>query len=322
MTKSSYDIEKVYREFVTIGNYFGEEGKNGTTNQSANQLIHKYCHYERNSGKDKCNDYFEMASSGVIHLLKNLKEKYGLNYDKLAEYAILWLCYILNLSKKNTFRKLSDFYNSYIEKNSYYNEKITGIDNMTYKAIINKKKDLMDMNINEMFKFDAPFNTLYYLYYAIHNDSGDCTEYSSYAKMFSDDFEKLNKDSNNIENSSYNKLLSTLSNDYNNLINKYGNKCHNLKSLPELTLKKFPVENSLESSGKGSGQPTILSPEATPSSSSILNTVIPGLSTFFVIPVFLGIAYKYSLFGIDKLFQRQYLRKKLKKIKKKMEINI
>ncbi|SCL93305.1 Plasmodium variant antigen protein Cir/Yir/Bir, putative, partial [Plasmodium chabaudi adami] len=57
-------------------------------------------------------------------------------------------------------------------------------------------------------------------------------------------------------------------------------------------------------------------------SSSILNTLISGLSIFSVIPAFLGIAYKYSLFGIDRLFQRHYIRNKLKKIKKKMELNI
>ncbi|CAD2112232.1 CIR protein PIR protein [Plasmodium vinckei] len=57
--------------------------------------------------------------------------------------------------------------------------------------------------------------------------------------------------------------------------------------------------------------------EFTPSNSSTSSKLIPVLSIFVVIPIFLGIAYKYSLFGVDKLFQRQYLRKKLKKVKKK-----
>ncbi|SCL87443.1 Plasmodium variant antigen protein Cir/Yir/Bir, putative [Plasmodium chabaudi adami] len=111
-----------------------------------------------------------------------------------------------------------------------------------------------------------------------------------------------------IENSSYNKLLSTLSNDYNNLKKIYGNKCTNFKSLPELTPQKIPVGNS----AKGGEQMLGKTYEATSSSSSILNTVIPVLSTF-AIPVFLGVAYKYSLFGFGKRSQKRYLRENIKK---------
>ncbi|CAD2086703.1 CIR protein PIR protein [Plasmodium vinckei lentum] len=57
--------------------------------------------------------------------------------------------------------------------------------------------------------------------------------------------------------------------------------------------------------------------EFTSSNSSTSSKLIPVLSIFVVIPIFFGIAYKYSLFGVDKLFQRQYLRGKLKKNKKK-----
>ncbi|SCL84244.1 Plasmodium variant antigen protein Cir/Yir/Bir, putative, partial [Plasmodium chabaudi adami] len=72
-----------------------------------------------------------------------------------------------------------------------------------------------------------------------------------------------------------------------------------------------------EDSEKLSAHTTALNPEATPSSSSIASKLIPAL-LIFAIPLFLGIAYKYSLFGFDKRLQRQYIREKLKKIKKKM----
>ncbi|SCL84051.1 Plasmodium variant antigen protein Cir/Yir/Bir, putative, partial [Plasmodium chabaudi adami] len=72
-----------------------------------------------------------------------------------------------------------------------------------------------------------------------------------------------------------------------------------------------------EGSEKLSAHTTALNPEATSSGSSIASKLIPAL-LIFAIPLFLGIAYKYSLFGFDKRVQRQNLREKLKKIKKKM----
>ncbi|KEG00206.1 hypothetical protein YYE_04948 [Plasmodium vinckei vinckei] len=318
MALSSYDLRKVYKDIYTIDYYFYETNKYQLiVNSKFKDLINNYCHYENGSGKGNCsNDYFKMASSGVIHLLNNLK-KYGLDYDKLAEYAILWLIYKLNIYSKNTVKILNDFYNRYIEKNEYYDKNIKGDGSPTYKEIINKKQDLMNVNIKELSKFDILFNILFDSYYASNGRILNCREYSNYGKLFLQYFIELNNDSKNIENSSYSQILSTLSNDYKNLKKIYDSdkvKCIDFPSLPPLSPQKSPEKLFVQS--------TALSSEATSSSSSILNTVIPGLSTFSVIPVFLGIAYKYSLFGIDKLFQRQYLRKKLKQVKKKMKLNI
>ncbi|CAD2084401.1 PIR protein CIR protein [Plasmodium vinckei lentum] len=299
-----YSIEDLYKEINTINGYFGEgDGGYGGTVEYTYGQIHKYCHYRNNSGKDDCQNYLEKASSGVIYVLKNLKEKYDLEYDKLAEYAILWLRYKLNQKAPYNNTKLNDFYTRHIEKNKYYNNKINENDGLTYKEIIDTKKELMD--IKEMTKFSYPFKILLLLYDKNSKNSGNCTNLDD-AKKFANEFEKLNKDSNHIENSSYNKIMSIISNDYSNLKKK----CDNFPSLPELNPQKIPV------------QPTALSPEATSSSSSISTTLIPALSIVSVIPVFLGISYKYSLFGIDKLFQRQYLRTKLKNVKKKMKLNI
>ncbi|CAD2105454.1 PIR protein CIR protein [Plasmodium vinckei petteri] len=290
-----------------------------------------------------------MTSSGVIHLLKTLRDKYNLEYGKLAEYAILWLNYKLNAKTTQKMTDLNKFYTSYIVNNKCYNDKINGNDSMTYKDIIDKKKDLMD--IKEISKFNIPFYILFYLNYVFHDEYLDCTYNSNLAKRFAKDFEELSKDSKNIEESLYNKILSTLSDDYKNLKNIYGKKksCNFIdlpkiepKNKPSENLAQNPVENRVESSvqptalnlEKLSVQSTALSPaeksgqifgetpEVTSSSSSISTTLIPALSVFSVIPVFLGIAYKYSLFGVDKLFQRQYLRTKLKNVKKKMKLNI
>ncbi|VEV55116.1 CIR protein PIR protein [Plasmodium vinckei vinckei] len=283
MAESSDNLKDVYNDIFKINDYFYEGEQGQLILDEAHGSIDKYCDYGSSSGNGKCqNDYLKMASSGIIHLLTNLKN-YGLENDKLAEYAILFLSYKLNQNEKNKLTDLNEFYTKYIETNKYYNNKIKDNGSSTYKEIIDTNNDLM--NIKEISKFDYPFGILLLLYHVIKNNKLDCKKYSKDANDFVQNFEELNNDSNNIKDSPFSQLLSTISDDYKNLINKYGNKCTNFKSLPELTPKENPVGNS--------EQPTVLSPEATPSSSSILNTVIPGLSTF-AIPIFLGVAYKVN----------------------------
>ncbi|CAD2084365.1 CIR protein PIR protein [Plasmodium vinckei brucechwatti] len=278
MGQSYSNIKDLYNEFNEINRDFGVHSSGDVVYCS--DRIKKYYSYMYNTGF--CNDYLEMVSSCFIYLIENLK-KYNLEYDKLAEYAILWLRYKLNQKKPYYDTQLNDFYTKHIKNNKYYNEKINGDDSPTYKELIDTKKDLLD--IKEMTKFSYPFKLLLSLYNNNKKNSGNCT-HSDDAKNFAKAFEELIKISNNIGSSSYNKMLYILSDDYNNLKNK----CTNFPPLPKI---KTP-----------------------------LTTLIPALSTFSVIPAFLGIAYKYSLFGVDKLFQRQYIRKKLKKVKKKMKLNI
>ncbi|SCL86950.1 CIR protein [Plasmodium chabaudi adami] len=313
MTNSSDNLKDLYKEFATIDGYFYVVNDDKFRVDTEHTSILQYCNYENTSGTYNCNDYFQLAICSVIHLLK--KYKYKLEDDKLAEYVILWLSYKLNTVEDKCSTNLNDFYTNHIEKNEYYNKNIKNDDTTTYKDIIDKIKNLM--NTKEISKFNDPFSILFYLYNVFHDKSLNCKQYSGKANEFAKEFEKLNNDSNNKENSLYTQILSTLSNDYKNLKNK----CPQFQSLSEIKKLQSSAENSVEDLGKVSGQPTALIPEGTSSSSSILKTVIPGLSTF-AIPVFLGVAYKYSLFGFDKLFQRQYIRNKLKKIKNKMELNI
>ncbi|CAD2091023.1 CIR protein PIR protein [Plasmodium vinckei brucechwatti] len=282
---AKYSIEDLYKDIFTINGYFGVKDDGS---KFANGSIKKYCKFGNTSGSGICLDYHEMATSGVINLVENLM-KYGLDYDKLAEYAILFLSYKLNQSPEYRHRKLNDIYTKDIEKNKYYNEKIKDND-LTCKEIINRKKDLM--NTNEIFKFNDPFSILCKLYTECDKKKNSYTNCSNDARDFAQKFENLNEDSNINGNISYSKLLSTLSDDYNNLKNNYGNN-NNSCNFPSLPKVKTPPSK-----------------------------LIPVLSIFPVIPVFLGIAYKYSLFRVDKLFQRQYLRKKLKKVKKKLKLNI
>ncbi|CAD2086352.1 CIR protein PIR protein [Plasmodium vinckei brucechwatti] len=287
MAQSIYNIKDVYKEISTIDGYFCEK-KDGS--EFTDGTIDKYCPYNTTTKSNFCMNYFQNARSGVIHLLKNL-EKYGLEYDKLAEYAILFLSYKLKQHSKHKLTKLNDFYTKNIEKIEYYNNNKIKVNGLTCKEIIDKKKDLM--NTNEISKFNGPFSILVLLYNEIKKNNKDCTNLSQKANEFVQNFIELNDDSNINGNTSYIKLLSTLSNDYDNFKIYFAEKCNGCNDLPTLPKIKTPPSK-----------------------------LIPVLSTFSVIPVFFGIAYKYSLFGVDKLFQRQYLRKKLKKVKKKLKLNI
>ncbi|CAD2112578.1 PIR protein CIR protein, partial [Plasmodium vinckei petteri] len=302
--------KNAYYDIYTTNDYFFENNNGQLIGPNKYKSIHNYCHYRNNPGK--CNDYFELASSGVIQLLKTLKGKYNLEDDKLAEYAILFLSYKLNKKKKNGGINLNDFYTNYIETNNYYNNKINGNDSLTYMEIIDKKKDLMNININEISKSNGPFNILFYLNYVFHDEYLPCQQYSSYANKFADQFKVLNNDSKNIEDSPYSQILSTLSNDYKHLKKIYydKNKSCNFPPLQELTPKKRSAENpvasptassvdksvkdsldnSVKSFAQSSGQTFGETPKVTSSSSSISTTLIPALSIFSIIPVFLGIS--------------------------------
>ncbi|CAD2105425.1 PIR protein CIR protein [Plasmodium vinckei] len=328
MAQSRHHLKNAYYDIYTTNDYFFENNNGQLIVPNKYKSIHNYCHYRNNPGK--CNGYFELASSGVIQLLKTLKVKYNLEDDKLAEYAILFLSYKLNKKKKNGGINLNDFYTNYIETNNYYNNKINGNDSLTYMEIIDKKKDLMDININEISKSSGPFHILFYLNYVFHDEYLDCQHYLGLAKSFVNQFKVLNNDSKNIEDSPYSQILSTLSNDYKNLKKIYydKNKSCNFPPLQELTPKKRSAENhvasptassvdksvkdsldnsvkdsldnsvkdsldnSVKSFAQSSGQTFGETPKVTSSSSSISTTLIPALSIFSIIPVFLGISYK------------------------------
>ncbi|CAD2085045.1 PIR protein CIR protein [Plasmodium vinckei brucechwatti] len=289
MAESCSNFKDVSIVFNEIDRNVGVQKQGTGLVEFINKPISDYCRFANMHGSDYCFDYFQHVNSGVIYFLKTLKDKFDSKYDKLAEYAILLLSYKLNqhLEHQYKFANLNKFYTNHIEKKVYYNNnKINGDDSPTYKEIIDKKKDLMNINIKEISNFYEALKTLCNMYNKYNENNMDCKKCLEDANKFADQFKELINDSKNIENSSYSQMLFTLSDDYNNLINK----CTDFPSIPKI---KTPPSK-----------------------------LIPVLSTFPVIPVFLGVAYKYSLFGVDKLFQRQYLRKKLKKVKKKLKLNI
>ncbi|SCL85430.1 Plasmodium variant antigen protein Cir/Yir/Bir, putative [Plasmodium chabaudi adami] len=278
---------------------------------------------KRQPGEDGyCAGYVEFLSAAAILLLKYFKVVDDLKNDITVEYAILWLGYKLNQYPQRNITTLNDFYTKNIKTNACYNDKITNSsDSKTYMDIIDKKQCLMHMDINTISNFYEALEILCKMYTAYNENNKKCTNCSKNAEEFLKKFKKLNENSNNTDGSPYRQIMSTLSTDYNNFKNDCGknsSECTDLPELPEIKSAQCSVEISMLNHVTDNAEGSVKVSEATPSRSSTANKLIPALSIFVAIPIFLGIAYKYSLFGFDKRVQRIYSREKVKKIKNEM----
>ncbi|SCL87952.1 Plasmodium variant antigen protein Cir/Yir/Bir, putative, partial [Plasmodium chabaudi chabaudi] len=193
-----------------IDKFFSVKQKDSVDVIEHYNLINTYCPFKNTPRKNECHSYEEMVSSAVIYLLKyfefNYDYKDDFKNDKIAEYAILWLSYKLKQNPQNRINRLNDFYTKHIEKNAQYNTKITTVsDNKTYRNIIDKKKDLMDMDINDIFKFYAPFKSLCDMYTELDKENQECENYFRKANELVENFEKLNGNSDITGNNSYRK---------------------------------------------------------------------------------------------------------------------
>ncbi|SCL83860.1 CIR protein, partial [Plasmodium chabaudi chabaudi] len=232
----------------------------------------------------KCIGYSETVISAFIYLQETFKSNDSpekLEKDKLAQYAILWLCYKINQQPKVN-AGINDIYNNFTEYDYWNNN---------YHNYVEQIKKMMDTNIEDILKFYNAFEILCKMYTEFDDDTKNCTNCSQYAEKFVKTYKELNENSNHTDGSSYSQLLHTLSSDYDNLKNccnkKKGKSC-DFPPLPPIKPTKKSAQYSLESSGLTSMQ----SSEVTSQNSSIASKLIPVLSIFVAIPIFLGISYK------------------------------
>ncbi|EAA19676.1 putative yir4 protein [Plasmodium yoelii yoelii] len=228
------------------------------------QLINNYC---PNSNCDNDNLKVSSAFITLVTLLNGIDDKENLGSDKFAEYAILWLSYILNQNPQNGTTTLNDFYTNHIETHANYNQKIPD-DNDTKinKDVINKKKELMKMNINIISSFYDEFKSLCNMYSELDANNNQCKKCFDNAGEFFERYEKLNNVLDIAEGSSYSQILSSLSNDYNKFKEKYN---------------KLGCNNS---------SPLV----ACPRSSVTKNTLITIAITFVAASILLGVSYKVN----------------------------
>ncbi|EAA20163.1 uncharacterized protein PY17X_1373800 [Plasmodium yoelii] len=309
--------KQVCKNFYAINNSFSKQlNEKGEYQIIINKkILDNYCN------SNECSDDLAKINAGCLYLFdaffKNssvFKSDANSNTN-IVEYIIVWLSYMLNLKRsEENMSNLQYFYKTYINGSDKYKNPIKDITEYnSYKNLIDKKLDLINMDMNIISKFYGAFNTLCMMYIEFDEKSSSCTKCLEYANEFVKKYKNLKEDSSITEKSACSQILSSLSNyydDFKSYCTSKGGNCKQYPPLPTIETSQNYVESSAISSAQSS--------EETSSSSSIGNKIISVLSIFGAIGFLLGISYKYSLFGFRKRFQKQKLREKIKNIKKRM----
>ncbi|ETB56441.1 hypothetical protein YYC_05586 [Plasmodium yoelii 17X] len=267
----------------------------------SHENLNNYCPITR-SEENECNNDLDEITAGFLWLLGEcystiINRSYNEdNTNAFFLYIISWLSYKLNKSTENRYTTINDFYTNHIINSGKYDKFVREAYTISdLKEFIDKQNDLLKINIEDLSKFYDAFKLLCNIY-GDFEKSTDNNKLSSDATSFVNKYKELNNDYT-IEGTARSKILSVLLTDYNNLKNEH----KDVPSLPEITTNLSALKS-----------------ENISSSSSIGNKLLTVLSIFGAIAFFLGISYKYSLFGFRKRAQKQYLREKIKNIKKKM----
>ncbi|CDS44353.1 PIR protein [Plasmodium yoelii] len=264
-------------------------------------------------GSNSCDTDFEKINGGCLYLFNKIfgtselfKSVANSNIN-IVEYIMIWLSYMLNLKEQTgSDSNLQFFYSTTIDNDRYKNSIADVTEYKHYKDLIDKKKEFMDISSEKITKLYVLFKSLCNMYTGLNEKNPDCTKYITTANEFVKKYQELYGDSDNTGSSLYRKILHNLSTDYSN----FKKKCKNSSSFPSIEA----TNNFIRTSELTSTQTY----EDTPSSSSITTRLFTVLSIFGAIAFFLGISYKYSLFGFRKRFKKQQIREKIKNIKKKM----
>ncbi|EAA16284.1 putative yir1 protein [Plasmodium yoelii yoelii] len=282
-------------QFDTLRNYLPDDSSNSTTSDINNLgNFMNYCSNGESKGKE-CKNDLDNINAGCLWLFEQLFVENKKNISTV-QYIIIWLSYKLNQKTYNEITDLNDFYKKYIENNTHYtsckqgdvdcsNSLNSNIGYQNYKEIIDKKKKLLDINIENMSKFYEAFKSLCNLYKKLGDDSKNCKNDLDDNNEFIKKYNELNNVSDNIKDEVYCQVLSTLLNDYNNLKEYCDDNRDDSDKIPSPTSTKTK-ETGVQSSESSS--------EVTSSSSSITNKLIPVLSIIVAIPIFLGIFYKVN----------------------------
>ncbi|CDU16022.1 hypothetical protein YYC_02364 [Plasmodium yoelii 17X] len=288
---------EICKKFQNVRKWFPDKLDDNKMFQfTENEHFNKYCN-------NNCDDNLDKISAGCLYLLNEFFRDLS-TFEEAAkgniyviEYILIWLSYMLNLIKTEENDSIDPFYNTYIKGGDKYTTNIKYISTYNdYKDLIDRNYYFLSTDMNIISKLYDSFNTLCDMYNELATNNSNCAKCLEKARQFVKKYEELNIDHNIGEDNSYSHVFLTLLIDYDNLKNK----CRDFPSISGIT-----HENSEQRSEVTSG-------------SSIASKLIPILSILVAIAIFLGIAYKYSLFGFRKRAQKQYLREKIKNIKKRM----
>ncbi|CXI37613.1 BIR protein [Plasmodium berghei] len=285
----------------------------GTANFEFKQITNfdKYC------PNGDCNTNLEKITIGFLWLLEHcyfISKGRSYNEDNTNAFflhMISWFSYKLKQNSEHSSTKINDFYTNHVNDNDKYKKFRDDSSKFTdLKEFIDERNDFLNINIEDMSKFYDAFKLLCSMHGNIaKNQTGN--KLSNNANDFVKKYTELNN-IYNIEGTLHSQILSALSTDYDNIKKK----CSNIQSLPDIKTTQNSVK-SPEQNGQSSEPISAQASEVTSSNSSIGNKLFTVLSIFGAIAFLLGISYKYSLFGFRKRAQKQYLREKIKNIKKK-----
>ncbi|CXI84731.1 BIR protein [Plasmodium berghei] len=274
-----------------------------------------------------CNTDLEKITAGFLWLLGQYFTKYSKKGHIVNDikpfflYIILWLSYKLNQNSEHKTNQINDFYTNHVINSGKYNSFTSAAYKFTdLKEFIDGQKDLFNINIKDLSKFYDASKLICSMYGKVaQNKTSDTL---SNAASFVNKYTTLNNDCN-IKGTVRSKIFSTLSTDYDNIKNECKDaQCSNFPILPAIKATQNATKGSKQASETISVTNSVKTSaqtfEVTSSSSSIGNKLFTVLSIFGAIAFLLGISYKYSLFGFRKRAQKQYLREKIKNIKKRM----
>ncbi|VTZ80406.1 PIR protein [Plasmodium yoelii] len=295
-------------QFDFVRKYFPDNSSDiATLDFDDNSDLMKYC-TNKDSGVNKCDTDLDKITAGFLWLLA---QYYSMSKDRTYSenntnpfflYMISWFSYKIKQKSNHENTPLYDYYNKNVKNNNKYSSFTNPAYTITdIEDVLDKKSEFLNINIEDLSNFYDAFKLLCNIHSNIAQNKTDVLLPNSATNFVKKYAELTNK--YNIKNTACSKILSALSTDYNNLknnCNSKGVRCKDFPSIPET-----PESISALLSGDTS-------------SSSIGKRLFTVLSIFGAIAFFLGISYKYSLFGFRKRFKKQHIREKIKNIKKKM----
>ncbi|EAA15237.1 putative yir2 protein [Plasmodium yoelii yoelii] len=270
-------------KFDFLRTYLPDElDKAGTLDFGDNTNFMQYCP-ENDSGGNACNNNLDKITAGFLWLLEQCY--HALTYkthdtnsiNAFFIYIISWFSYKLKQNKGNKFSTINEFYNKNVIDSNKYKKFISHAYTIgELKGFMEKRTDLMNINIEDLSKFYDAFKLLCSVYDNVaQNQTGDTL--SNDATSFVYKYIELNNN-HNIEDIARSKILPVLLTDYDNLKNKCtsnGVNCKDFQSFPDIT--NLSALSSRDTS-----------------SSSIGKRLFTVLSIFGAIAFLLGISYKVN----------------------------
>ncbi|CDR19190.1 YIR protein, partial [Plasmodium yoelii] len=149
----------------------------------------------------------DKINAGCLWLFKQF---YGSLYNfssnanenmNIVTYIMTWVSYKLNQKKQDGITKFNEFYSRHIKNVDEYNNSIEdSTEYRSYIDLMNKKQELMDIDIKLMSKLYDLFKNLCKMYNDFSKKSNNRKNYIEYANKFADEYKKLfNDNDNNVE---------------------------------------------------------------------------------------------------------------------------